>query len=280
MATDGSLKHAPAMAAVGEPVAAWRRGGQPRTAKSRVETPGGRQFADAGAGRRRADRASGRSGEEPDATSTSPALLAAGWVSALVPATIRTAFGRSAPQQDAVCPDHAGHHHRRVGRDRDRRNQLRLARSTRQDHVEHGRQHAHRAIRCRGQRRRQLGHGQRKDAHARRCRCRSPTQCHRGGRRRAHRAGQRPGRVQNRNWIPTNMTGTTPDYLIVRDWQQMARRRDVHRARRAGQQQGVRHRTDAGQGAVSRRIADRQGRPREATSRCASSACWDARAAA
>jgi ABC-type lipoprotein export system ATPase subunit/ABC-type antimicrobial peptide transport system permease subunit len=27
---------------------------------------------------------------------------------------------------------------------------------------------------------------------------------------------------QNRNWIPANMTGTTPDYLIVRDWQELA----------------------------------------------------------
>ena len=26
---------------------------------------------------------------------------------------------------------------------------------------------------------------------------------------------------QNRNWIPANMTGTTPPYLIVRDWQNM-----------------------------------------------------------
>jgi ABC-type antimicrobial peptide transport system permease subunit len=26
---------------------------------------------------------------------------------------------------------------------------------------------------------------------------------------------------QNRNWIPANMSGTAPDYLIVRDWQQM-----------------------------------------------------------
>ena len=26
---------------------------------------------------------------------------------------------------------------------------------------------------------------------------------------------------QNRNWIPANMTGTAPDYLIVRDWQNM-----------------------------------------------------------
>jgi|GEM_PF-120 len=26
---------------------------------------------------------------------------------------------------------------------------------------------------------------------------------------------------QNRNWIPSNMSGTVPDYLIVRDWQQM-----------------------------------------------------------
>jgi ABC-type lipoprotein export system ATPase subunit/ABC-type antimicrobial peptide transport system permease subunit len=26
----------------------------------------------------------------------------------------------------------------------------------------------------------------------------------------------------NRNWIPANMSGTTPDYLIVRDWQELA----------------------------------------------------------
>ncbi len=67
--------------------------------------------------------------------------------------------GSLAAEPDAIGANHAGHHYRRVGRDRDFRNQLRLARSLDQNHVEHGREHADRAVGCRRQWRRELGHG-------------------------------------------------------------------------------------------------------------------------
>ena len=40
----------------------------------------------------------------------------------------------------------------------------------------------------------------------------------------------------NRNWVPEQISGTTPSFLVVRDWQNMAAGRDVHRPRRPQRQ--------------------------------------------
>ena len=65
----------------------------------------------------------------------------------------------------------------------------------------------------------------------------------------------------NRNWIPRNMTGTTPAYLAVRDWEDLEEGRCLHRRRRAEGRQGVPDRHDAEAGAVPGRISGWQGGP-------------------
>ena len=75
---------------------------------------------------------------------------------------------------------------------------------------------------------------------------------------RGRRGPHRPTRAQiiygNRNWVPMQISGTTPSFLAVRDWEefsegQMFTDRDVRR------QQSVRDRRDHEARTFSRRIA-------------------------
>ena len=82
-----------------------------------------------------------------------------------------------------------------------------------------------------------------------------------GERRGPHCLGTRQVIYGNRNWIPRNMTGTTPDYLAVRDWEDLEEGNaftdgDVQQGR-----QGLPDRHHAEAGAVPGRIAGRQGGP-------------------
>ncbi len=53
------------------------------------------------------------------------------------------------------------------------------------------------------------------------------------------------------NSVPNQISGTTPAYLLIRDWEDMAAGSDVHRLRRAELQHGVRDRGHGQEGAVS-----------------------------
>ena len=65
------------------------------------------------------------------------------------------------------------------------------------------------------------------------------------------------------NSVPDQISGTTPSYLAIRDWEEMAAGRNVQRSRRAQLQRGVRDRRDGQEDAVSRRVAARQGNPHQ-----------------
>ena len=88
-------------------------------------------------------------------------------------------------------------------------------------HRQHGRQRPAGHARHGRQRRRQLRRRQRHDPDARGLRGDSP-----GVPRRPQRRPGRPRRTQvvygNRNWVPSSMYGTTPAFLDIRDWTDLA----------------------------------------------------------
>ena len=76
----------------------------------------------------------------------------------------------------------------------------------------------------------------------------------------------------NRNWVPEQINGTTPSFLAVRDWQNMALGEMFTRPRRPQRQQGVRHRQHREAEPVSRTRPRSARKSASTTSRSASSA--------
>ncbi len=215
----GSLKHTPAMASAGEPVAHAGAAVAAPT-KSRSKRLVAANTPDPQASEIELAEAAGSSSEDQLHHQHARRLLAAGWVSAVVPASIRTAFGAL------------------------RRNKMRSALTTLGIII--GVSAVIAIFEISSGSREQLvktmssmganmlivqsgaaasggvswGTGSEKtltpeDAEQIAAQCPSVVAVA------TIVSGSGQVVYQNRNWIPTNMSGTVPDYLIVRDWQQM-----------------------------------------------------------
>ena len=136
--------------------------------------------------------------------------------------TIRTALRalRRNPMRAALTV--ARDHYRRCRGHRHDGNRQGLISGHSADHRQHGRKQSADSAGHGGKRRGELRRRQRHDPHARRTVrpfCRNARRC----------AARRPlvrARTQviygNRNWVPMFIYGTTPEYLVVRDWTALA----------------------------------------------------------